>query len=96
VQAFVKKWREKTKMDEKLAVPSWSVTYYDAVYWLAEGLKKAGPDREKLKGVLENSSFTGITAIQYSFTPQKRNGRNGPEDVSIVQIREGALVTPKQ
>lgn len=95
VQAFIKKWREKTKMEEKLAVPSWSVTYYDAVYWLAEGLKKAGPDREKLRDVLENSTYTGVTGIKYVFTPQKHNGRSGPEDVSIVQIKDGALVTPK-
>ena len=94
VQAFVKKWREKTKMDEKLAVPSWSVTYYDAVYWLAEALKKSGVDREKLKDALENSSYTGITGIKYTFTPQKHNGRNGPEDVFIVQVKDGALVTP--
>jgi branched-chain amino acid transport system substrate-binding protein len=90
----VKKWREKTKMDEKLAVPSWSVTYYDAVYWLAEALKKSGVDREKLKNALENSSYTGITGIKYTFTPQKHNGRNGPEDVFIVQVKDGALVTP--
>lgn len=96
VQAFVKKWREKTKMEEKLAVPSWSVTYYDAVYWLAEGLKKASANPEKLKEALENSSYTGVTGIKYTFTPQKHNGRNGPEDVYIVQIRDGALVTPKQ
>jgi branched-chain amino acid transport system substrate-binding protein len=96
VQAFVKKWRERTKMDEKLAVPSWSVTYYDAVYWLAEGLQKVGPDREKLKDALENSSYTGITGIQYTFTPQKHNGRSGPEAVYIVQVKDGALVTPKQ
>jgi branched-chain amino acid transport system substrate-binding protein len=96
VQAFVKKWREKTKMEEKLAVPSWSVTYYDAVYWLAEGLKKAETNREKLKEALENSTYTGVTGIKYTFTPQKHNGRNGPEDVYIVQIRDGALVTPKQ
>jgi branched-chain amino acid transport system substrate-binding protein len=95
VQAFIKKWREKTKMEEKLAVPSWSVTYYDAVYWLAEGLKKVGPDREKLRDALENSTYTGVTGIKYVFAPQKHNGRNGPEDVSIVQIRDGALVTPK-
>jgi branched-chain amino acid transport system substrate-binding protein len=94
VQAFMKKWRERTKMDEKLAVPSWSVTYYDAVYWLAEAIKKSGPDREKLKNTLENSSYTGITGITYTFTPQKHNGRNGPDDVFIVQVKDGALVTP--
>jgi branched-chain amino acid transport system substrate-binding protein len=95
VQAFIKKWREKTKMEEKLAVPSWSVTYYDAVYWLSEGLKKTGSDREKLRDALENSTYTGITGIKYVFGPQKHNGRSGPEDVSIVQIKDGALVTPK-
>jgi len=96
VQAFLKKWREKTKMEEKLAVPSWSVTYYDATYWLAEGLKKAGADRAKLKEALDNSSYTGVTGITYTFTPEKRNGRNGPEDVFIVQVKDGALVTPKK
>lgn len=96
VQAFMKKWRDKTKMEEKLAVPSWSVTYYDAVYWLAEGLKKAGANPEKLKEALEDSSYTGVTGIKYTFTPRKHNGRNGPDDVYIVQIRDGALVTPKQ
>jgi branched-chain amino acid transport system substrate-binding protein len=96
VQAFVKKWRERTKMEEKLAVPSWSVTYYDAVYWLAEGLKKAGTDREKLREALENSSYTGVTGITYTFSPQKHNGRSGPDAVSVVQVKDGALVTPKK
>jgi branched-chain amino acid transport system substrate-binding protein len=96
VQAFLKKWREKTKMDEKLAVPSWSVSYYDAVYWLAEALRKSGPDREKLKEALENSTYTGVTGVKYTFTPQRHNGRGGPDDVAIVQVKAGALVTPKQ
>jgi branched-chain amino acid transport system substrate-binding protein len=96
VQAFLKKWREKTKMDAKLAVPSWSVSYYDAVYWLADALKKTGPDREKLKEALESSTYTGVTGITYAFTLQKHNGRGGPDDVFIVQVKDGALVTPKQ
>ncbi len=96
VQAFLKKWREKTKMDEKLAVPSWSVTYYDATYWLAEGLKKAGEDRAKLKEALDSSTYAGVTGITYSFSPEKRNGRKGPEDVYIVQVKDGALVTPQK
>lgn len=96
VQAFLKKWREKTKMDEKLAVPSWSVTYYDATYWLAEGLKKAGADRAKLKEALDSSTYAGVTGITYAFSPEKRNGRKGPEDVYIVQVKDGALVTPQK
>jgi hypothetical protein len=43
---------------------------------------------------LENSSYTGITGIKYTFAPEKHNGRNGPEDVFIVQVKDGALVTP--
>jgi branched-chain amino acid transport system substrate-binding protein len=96
VQAFLKKWRQKTKMDKKLAVPSWSVTYYDATYWLAEGLKKAGADRAKLKEALTRSTYTGVTGITYSFSPEKRNGRKGPEDVYIVQVKDGILVTPQK
>ncbi len=96
VQAFLKKWREKTKMDEKLAVPSWSVTYYDATYWLAEGLKKAGADRAKLKEALDSSTYAGVTGITYSFSPEKRNGRKGPEDVYTGQAECGARGGPEK
>ena len=94
VKKFMERYLETYKKDPKMAVPSWTITYYDTVMWLADAMKQVGPDRAKIRDALENSgTYTGVTGIKYTFGPDKHNGR-GPEAVSIVMVKDGKLVDP--
>lgn len=94
VKEFMDRYLEKYKTDPKMGVPSWTITYYDAVNWVAKAIEKVGPDREKVRDALENSgTFVGVTGIKYTFSPDKHNGRS-PEAVHMVMVKDGRLVDP--
>jgi len=94
VKEFMDRYLKKYKTDPKMGVPSWTITYYDAVNWVAKAIEKVGPDREKVRDALENSgTFVGTTGIKYTFSPDKHNGR-GPEAVHMVMVEDGRLVDP--
>ncbi|UCF85872.1 MAG: ABC transporter substrate-binding protein [Desulfobacteraceae bacterium] len=94
IKKFMDRYLETYKKDPNMAVPSWTITYYDTVMWLAEALKKVGPDRAKIRDALESSgTFVGVTGIKYTFSASKHNGRS-PEAVSIVMVKDGRLVDP--
>lgn len=93
VKKFMDRYLKTYKKDPNMGVPSWTITYYDAVIWLADALKKVGPDRAKIRDALENSgTFVGVTGIKYTFSPSKHNGRSGPDAVHIVMVKNGRLV----
>jgi len=94
VKKFMERYLKEYKTDPKMAVPSWTITYYDAVVWLAQVLKKVGPDRAKVRDGLENSApFIGVTGIKYAYGPGKHNARE-PEAVAMVMVKDGKLVDP--
>ncbi|RLD98522.1 MAG: ABC transporter substrate-binding protein, partial [Aquificota bacterium] len=54
----------------------------------ARALKKAGPDREKLRDAIEETKgYVGISGV-YNITPQDHNGL-GVDSMIIVKIVEG-------
>jgi branched-chain amino acid transport system substrate-binding protein len=94
VKAVMDRYLKEYKTDPKMAVPSWTITYYDAVNWVAQAIKKVGTDRKKVRDALENSdAFVGVTGIKYTFSPKEHNGRS-PEAVHIVMVKDGRLVDP--
>lgn len=94
VKEFMNRYLKEYETDPKMAVPSWTITYFDAVNWLAQAIEKVGPDRKKVRDALENSgTFVGVTGIKYTFSPKKHNGR-GPEAVHMVMVKDGKLVDP--
>jgi len=61
---------------------------WDALMILARALKKAGPDREKLRDAIEETKgYVGISGV-YNITPQDHNGL-GVDSMIIVKIVEG-------
>ena len=95
VKEFMKRYLEAYKKDPNMAVPSWTITYYDAVMWLGQALKQVGPDRAKIRDALENSgTFVGATGIKYTFSASEHNGRNPDEAVHVVMVKNGRLVDP--
>lgn len=56
----------------------WSANGFDAIHMLAQALKKSGPDREKLRDVLESQAYTGTNgSFQYSPTDHDGLGKEG-------------------
>jgi len=94
VKAFMNRYLKEYKTDPKMAVPSWTITYYDAVNWVAQAIEKVGQDRKKVRDALESSgTFVGVTGIKYTFSPSKHNGRSA-EAVHMVMVKDGKLVDP--
>ena len=61
---------------------------WDALMILARALKKAGPNREKLRDAIEETKgYVGISGV-YNITPQDHNGL-GVDSMIIVKIVEG-------
>ena len=61
---------------------------WDALMILSRALKKAGPDREKLRDAIEETKgYVGISGI-YNMTPQDHNGL-GVDSMIIVKVVNG-------
>jgi len=61
---------------------------WDALMILSRALKKAGPDREKLRDAIEETKgYVGISGI-YNMTPQDHNGL-GVDSMIIVKVVKG-------
>ena len=61
---------------------------YDAVMIIAAALRKAGPDREKVRDALEGlKNHVGVTAV-YSYSPTDHFGAH-EDSVVMLQVRDG-------
>jgi branched-chain amino acid transport system substrate-binding protein len=58
-----------------------------------EALKKAGPDRAKIRDELEKIKFVGISGI-YKMTPTDHNGLD-INDIVMVRAEKGGFVLLK-
>jgi len=69
---------------------------YDGIQMFISGLKKVGPDPEKLKDHIENlKDFPGITGI-FDFSPTDHTGRlPGRTAMYVCTVRDGKFVMPK-
>jgi branched-chain amino acid transport system substrate-binding protein len=64
---------------------------YDAIMILAEAIKKAGADREKVRDAIENlKGFAGTGGI-FNFSPQDHNGL-GIDSFEMLTVKSGKFV----
>lgn len=95
-KALIDRYAKEAKRDPAAGIQYWTLTYYDAVHWLADAIGKAGPDRKAIVAALGTShaSFTGKgTGVDYKFTAEERNGRD-PGSVVMTKVANGQLVEP--
>jgi branched-chain amino acid transport system substrate-binding protein len=59
---------------------------YDAINVLAQGLKKAGPERDKLRAALHTGTYKGVMT-NYAFDDKG----DGVWEVSVAEIKGGAV-----
>jgi branched-chain amino acid transport system substrate-binding protein len=89
VQEFFKEYATRFKK-----TPGTMVAYgVDAADIVLEALKKAGPDRAKIRDELEKIKFVGISGI-YEMSPTDHNGLN-INDIVMVRAEKGRFVLLK-
>jgi branched-chain amino acid transport system substrate-binding protein len=67
---------------------------YDALMILAEGIKKAGVDSEKVRDAIENLHGFAGTGGLFNFSPEDHNGL-GLDAFSMLTVKDGKFVLNK-
>ncbi len=85
---FIRLYKEVYKYDRQFPINTHSGYAWDAIYIVANALKKAGTDREKLRDEIEKTKgYVGVSGI-YNITPEDHNGL-GTDSMVMVQIVKG-------
>lgn len=88
IAEFVRLYTEGYKYDKQFPINTHSGYAWDAVYMIANAMKKAGTDAAKLRDAIEQTkNYVGVSGI-YNITPQDHNGL-GPDSMIMVQIQGG-------
>jgi branched-chain amino acid transport system substrate-binding protein len=84
---FIRLYKE-YKYDQQFPINTHSGYAWDAIYMVANAMKKAGTDNEKLRDAIEGTKgYVGVSGI-YNITPEDHNGL-GLDSMVLVQIEKG-------
>jgi branched-chain amino acid transport system substrate-binding protein len=93
IQEFVKLYKE-MGYDQKFPINTHSGYAWDAIMIVADGLKKAGTDPQKLRDAIEQTKgYVGVSGI-YNITPEDHNGLQ-EDSMVIVEVKDGKFVQAK-
>jgi branched-chain amino acid transport system substrate-binding protein len=82
---FIRLYKEVFHYDTKFPINTHSGYAWDAIYIVANAMKKAGTENEKLREAIENTKgYVGVSGI-YNITPEDHNGL-GLDSMVLVQI----------
>ncbi len=88
IARFVHLYNDVYHFNKDFPINTHSGYAWDALMILSRALKKAGPDREKLRDAIEETKgYVGISGI-YNMTPQDHNGL-GVDSMIIVKVVNG-------
>jgi branched-chain amino acid transport system substrate-binding protein len=88
IKEFVRLYNDVNHFDKQFPVNTHSGYAWDAIYIVANAMKKAGTDPEKLREAIEQTKdYVGISGI-YNLTSEDHNGL-GPESMILVRIEDG-------
>lgn len=88
INEFVRLYNEVYDYDKQFPINTHSGYAWDAIYILANAMKKVGTDPAKLRGAIEQTKgYVGISGI-YNITPEDHNGLD-TDSMIIVQIENG-------
>jgi branched-chain amino acid transport system substrate-binding protein len=88
ISEFVRLYNETYNYDVQFPINAHSGYAWDAIYILANAMKKVGTDPGKLRAAIEQTKgYVGISGI-YNITPKDHNGLD-PDSMIIVQIENG-------
>ena len=88
IQEFIRLYKEVYKYDVQFPINTHSGYAWDAIYIMANAMKKAGTDHEKLRDAIEGTKgYVGVSGV-YNLTPEDHNGL-GTDSMVMVQISGG-------
>jgi branched-chain amino acid transport system substrate-binding protein len=88
IKDFVHLYNDVYKYNKEFPLNAHSGYAWDAIYIVANAMKKAGTDPEKLREAIENTKgYVGISGI-YNLTPEDHNGL-GADSMVVVRIQDG-------
>jgi len=93
IREFIKLYQD-AGYDKQFPVNTHSGYAWDAIYIVADGMKKAGTDPKALREAIEKTKgYVGVSGI-YSLTPEDHNGL-GVDSMVMVQVKNGKFVLAK-
>lgn len=88
INEFVRLYNEVYDYDKQFPINTHSGYAWDAIYIVANAMKKVGTDPAKLRDAIEQTKgYVGISGI-YNISPEDHNGL-GTDSMIIVQIEDG-------
>jgi branched-chain amino acid transport system substrate-binding protein len=88
IQDFVRLYQDVYKYDTQFPINTHSGYAWDAIYIVANAMKKAGTNNEKLRDAIEaTKGYVGVSGI-YNITAEDHNGL-GTDSMVMVQISGG-------
>ncbi|MCX5883997.1 MAG: ABC transporter substrate-binding protein [Deltaproteobacteria bacterium] len=88
IQEFIHLYQDVFHYDRQFPINTHSGYAWDAIYIVANAMKKAGTDNEKLRDAIEKTTgYVGVSGT-YNITPEDHNGL-GTDSMVLVQISEG-------
>lgn len=88
IMDFIRLYTEVYHYDRQFPINTHSGYAWDAIYMVANAMKKAGTDKEKLREAIENTKgYIGISGI-YNITAEDHNGL-GTDSMVMVRIVNG-------
>lgn len=93
IKNFIKLYNDKG-YDKQFPINTHSGYAWDAIIIVANALKKAGADPNKLRDAIEQTKgYVGVSGI-YNLTPEDHNGL-GVDSMVIVEVKDGKFVLAK-
>ncbi len=94
IKRFIHLYKDVYHYDKDFPINTHSGYAWDAIYIVANAMKKAGTNPEKLRDAIENTrGYVGVSGI-YNITPKDHNGL-GTDSMIIVKIVNGKWVMQK-
>ncbi len=88
---FVKLYKDTHHFDQQYPINTHSGYAWDAMYLLANAMRQAGTDPEKLRTAIEQTKgYIGISGV-YNLTPEDHNGL-GTDSLVMVKVEKGKFV----
>ncbi len=88
IMEFIRLYTDVYHYDRQFPINTHSGYAWDAIYIVANAMKKVGTDSEKLREAIENTKgYIGVSGI-YNITPEDHNGL-GTDSMVMVQVSKG-------
>ena len=88
IQEFIRLYKDVYKYDTQFPINTHSGYAWDAIYIVANAMKRAGTNNEKLRSAIEaTKGYVGVSGV-YNITPEDHNGL-GTDSMVMVQISGG-------